>query len=558
MTEQHACHRHNHLTLCILPTDKTEDDKVEDYTMYLKSLYKTQLSASSDHDQWPPPVTNKVFRLSMIEGEQVRRGDTEDSVRETTSGKVDDFLQKKVAVDIKDIFSKTEDPRKVVLMEGAPGCGKSTLLLDICHRWAIGTLFQNYKQVILVKLREPSVQKANRIVDILPQRNEKMAQNIADKLIDSDGSDVLFIFDGWDELPHSAPGYSLIFDLIKGTQLHMSSVIITSRPISSAKLHRIISVRIEILGFTQDELRQYFAGCLENDAQSKEVLQERIRENPAVAGSCYLPLNASILVHLVKCLGKTLPKNQYGIFSALICNCILRHLKKKKERPIPYLKSLDKLPQAVDVPFQDLCKVAYKGVMEDKISFDLEYGFNTLGLLQGVESFAVCGMSHSYNFLHLSIQELLAAFYIATQLEPSEQIARFRELFSHARFSTVFQFYAAKTKLQTPGIRDFVIQVVERCAVETPKSDDKAQLLSLLHCLYEAQDSSLCQLVADHLKSRLNLEDTSLNSADCLSIGFFLKETKRFNVNLRQCSISDEECRFLFKEGTTYDIHTLR
>ena len=169
-----------------------------------------------------------------------------------------------------------------------------------------------------------------------------------------------------------------------------------------------------------------------------------------------MPLNASILVHLFKCDG-VLPHTQFGIFSALIRNCIFRHLKKKEQRDIPGIKSLDKLPTAIQNQFECICVIAYKGVMEDHITFDLECSFNTLGLLQGVESFASGMPSHSYNFLHLSVQELLAAIHMATKLDPSEQVAQFKELFGQARFSAVFQFYAAKTKLKTHGMDEIVI-----------------------------------------------------------------------------------------------------
>ena len=295
-----------------------------------------------------------------------------------------------------------------------------------------------------------------------------------------------------------------------------------------------------------------------------------------VAGSCYLPLNASILVHLYKCGGHVLPTTQYGIFTELVCNRILHHLKKTQYN-IDKIESLDELPPAVDGPFQQLCEIAYKGVMENKVTFDLGSCFNTLGLLQGVESFAACGKSHSYNFLHLSIQELLAAVYIATQLEQSQQVAKFRKLFGQARFSAVFQFYAAKTKFRTPGIDEVVIEAVQKCLQNrrttqlTSKSNDsdpnsgasdfghKPQplLLSLLHCLFEAQNSTLCQSVVKESDLKLNLFGISLSPADCLSVGYFLTHCKDFEVRLPYCSIGDDECRILFRQGEVYNLQFL-
>ena len=572
-----------HCILTAVADDRKSEvtnDKLKIYTTYLKSLYKAKTQASStDDDHWPPPVTNKVFSLAMIKPEKVQRRNIDDHfVLETITGKVDDILQRKVPITLEQIFDKGE--QKKTLIEGAPGCGKSTLSLHICHEWIAGRLLKEYSQVILVKLREKAVQNAKSIADLLPKRDDTMGQNAEKEITTRDGEGVLFIFDGWDELPEKAPGRSIIRDILDRKKLHKSSVIITSRPISSMNLHKLVDTRIEILGFTKAELQKYFTECLGDDLGKVKELEQRIKENPVVEGSCYLPLNASILVHLFKCDG-VLPNTQFGIFSKLICNCIFRHLKKRnKQLDIPGIKSLDKLPPSIQNPFECICEIAYKGVIEDHITFDLECSFNTLGLLQGVESFASGMPSHSYNFLHLSIQELLAAIHMSTKLEPSEQLAQFQELFGRARFSAVFQFYAAKTKLKTRGMDKIVIQVVQKCTQDeratelTPHSrTDSDQnsgssslghkpqplLLSLLHCLFEAQDETLCQLVAKELKGELGgLQGISLSPADCLSVGYFLTHCRQFKVYLGSCSVGVDGCKALFRKGKKYDLQYLK
>ena len=213
------------------------------------------------------------------------------------------------------------------------------------------------------------------------------------------------------------------------------------------------------------------------------------------------------------------------------------------------------------------------------ITFELERTFNTLGLLQGVECFASGMPSHSYNFLHLSIQELLAAIHMATKMDPSEQVAQFKELFGRARFSAVFQFYAAKTKLKTQGMDEIVILVVQKCMLDskvtelTPHSGTSSDLnsggsslghksqpllLSLLHCLFEAQDETLCQLVAKELKEGLTgLVNISLSPADCLSVGFFLTHCRQFKVYLNGCSMGPDGCKTLFRKDKRYDLEYL-
>ena len=517
------------------------------------SLYKAKVQASSIQDAWPPPVTKKILRLAMIRTEeQVRRRNIEDDFvrQKTISGKVDDVLQQKVPIELNDIFKKSDGEQKKVLMEGAPGCGKSTLALFICHQWSDRKLFQEYKLVILVRLRDSAIQTATSIADLLPRQNVTMGQDMAKEITASNGKGVLFVFDGWDELPLNKSGHKIILSVIEGTQLQESSIVITSRPTSSARLHSLVSSRIEILGFTKDELQQYFSDCLDHNTKDVESLLQRIKENPVIEGSCYLPLNASILVHLFKCGGNELPTTLYGIFSALVCNCIFRHLKKTSQQDTDEIKSLDDLPQPVDDQFQHLCEIAYKGVIDDKVIFDLGPSFNTLGLLQGVESFVVCGRSHSYNFLHLTIQELLAAIYMGSKLKASEQTKQFQLLFSNPRFSTVFQFFAAKTKLKSHGISRVVTQIA--------KNRGSGLLTYLLNCLFEAQDSSLCQLVAEKLKSSFYLTGTTLKPLDCLSIGYFIGNLKGFDVYLNNCSIGVDQCRSIFRLSKVYELRALQ
>ena len=76
----------------------------------------------------------------------------------------------------------------------------------------------------------------------------------------------------------------------------------------------------------------------------------------------------------------------------------------------------------------------------------------------------------------------------------------------------------------------------------------KPLLVSVLHCLYEAQDPSLCQFAVEQLEGELNLNSTSLTpvASDCLAVGYFLSSVsltassvKQFTVNLTRCLLGD-------------------
>ena len=496
---------------------------------------------------------------------------------------MDDILLKKSPIKLEKLFMNIEGERKVILIDGAPGSGKSTLTVHICQRWSRGELFQEFTIVILVQLRDPAVQSAQSIANLIPCPDIESAQQVASAIKANLGRGILWVLDGWDELPSHLREKSLLREMITPS-LHspitQSSVIVTSRPISSGALSELVSSRIEVLGFTWEEQRQYFTECLKGDTNAVNTLMERLSENPAIEGSCYLPLNASIVAHLYLSDG-SLPSTVHGIFSSLVQHCLSHYLCERlgKTQQEARLTSLDSLPQELQASFNQLCKLAFTGISQNNVTFsqsDLEAVKDSavvceVGLLQATPSILSDGRTVYYNFIHLSIQEMLSAVYIS-HMPASKQISTFDSLFRDSRFSAVFQFYAAITKLRTSrpflsklpywlcpvpaGVLDLVRKIIKNVVEQQNTIIPQPQplLVSLLHCLYEAQDPFLCQFVAEQLGSVLNLIYISLTPVDSLAIGYFLSSVslttsngEEFNVYLNNCSLGDAGTKSLMQ-----------
>ena len=539
-----------------------------------------QVHISATSNKWLPSPTQEFINLAIIKKERVRRGKIDDDfVQKSIRGQIDDILLEKSPIKLEEIFSKIERKRKVILIDGAPGSGKTSLTVHVCQRWSRGELFEEFTVVILVQLRDPAVQSAKSIADLLPSRDGQMAEEVARAITASDGRGILWVLDGFDELPSNLREKSFLRDMIipsAKSPISLSSVIVTSRPISSGDLCESVSSRIEVLGFTREEQRQYFTECLKGDTKAVDTLTERLSENPGIEGSCYLPLNASIVTHLYLSDG-SVPNTVYGMFSSFVQHFLSRYLCERlgKTREEARLQSLDNLPSELRGPFNELCEVAFKGTSENKVTFsesDLEAVKHSavireVGLLQSTPSIISNGKVVYYNFAHLSVQEVLTSVYIS-RLPASEQISTFDKLFDDSRFGPVLQYYAAITKLRTSrpwlsklpswlipkSITVHMLDLVRRIIEEGKKYGGKPLLVSLLHCLYEAQDPSLCQFVAEQLGGSLNLSGTSLTPVDCLAIGYFLSSVTRtisnnkvFGVDLKSCSLGDAGTKSLMR-----------
>ena len=459
-------------------------------------------------------------------------------IRLAQQGKIETILDhKKSSVCLHDLFLQPlvvlpppQPQSGVFLIEGAPGGGKSTLALHICHQWAQGAFWlARFDIVVLAYLRDKAIQKALTLADILPSdtTSSQSQHMIVSKIQALHGARVLFIFDGWDEFPHSLMSNSLVSTIIHQPHklsLQQSNVVITSRPVASGNLLNIADRRVEIMGFTPHQIREYIEKAIGDDGTQVQKLLRHLKEHPVIEGYCYIPLHSAILVHAFLTLKGALPTTRHELFCLLVlCSIVREHATHEPDTSLSELSSLDDLPDDLKSSLSNLSVLAYNGVMQDKVIFyskDLQSShlpndLPSLGLLQAVQGLTLTSKSLSYNFLHLSIQELLAAYHIS-QMASSEKIKVFKKLFESSRFQAVLLYYCGFTKLNNPAIQEFISSYQHDIS-------SLKEILPLLHCFFEAQQPSLCQLIDPEFSTNMILDFSKIhNPSDYLAIGYFI------------------------------------
>ena len=438
---------------------------VKKYSGYLRDLYNSEQRPVGIG---PPTPAKKLlpFKLARIEKERVSideftrrylRGDMDDV------GSLDTEYYKKTPIKFEEVGKLSRhDLMSLVLIEGAPGVGKTTFSWEFCRKWAKGEILQDHSLLLLLPLRDNNLKEAKTLSDLFYHPNSELQQAVVQEVTSNQGKGVAIWLEAWDELDHVPREKTSVFlNLIQGRILPLATVFVTSRPWASEHLrencgHRITQ-HVEVLTSAKDQIEHYISKA-EAEAQPSSFaakFTDYLSSNPVIRAAMYTPVTAKMAAEVFTWSLHTEsppPNTITELFTAFTLKTLVDNLSTHPVHHKQQLKvtTFSDLPTDVYKQFQDLCRTAYEGILNrQQLVFSaahLPTGFAPLGLMQEVPQLYTEGRASSYHFIHLTLQEYLAAVHIS-QLPAHEQTRLFQEHVNSGHFKMTMRFLAGRTKL---------------------------------------------------------------------------------------------------------------
>ena len=210
--------------------------------------------------------------------------------------------------------------------------------------------------------------------------------------------------------------------------------------------------------------------------------KDYLSSTPAIRAALYTTFNAKMAAEVFTWSLHTEsppPTTMTKLFTAFTLKTLVDHL---STHPVYHKQQLkvttfSDLPTDVYKQLQDLCRMAYEGIQNrQQLVFSaahLPTGFAPLGLMQEVPQLYTEGRASSYHFIHLTLQEYLAAVHIS-QLPALKQTILFQEHVNSGHFKMTMRFLAGHTKL-----------------ADIPPDITIDTQLNYFHFLFEAKDTSM-------------------------------------------------------------------
>ena len=388
-------------------------------------------------------------------------------------------------------MKNSETLPKTILVVGRPGIGKTLLTKKILNEWKNAgkhesnqdipqddqkaSEFWSDKIVILIQFRDFNDSKTS----LRKMLKYAHGLNVSRAEIDSifeyiclTPEKVVFIFDGLDEIkydehllaaetslndPNQEEDILQIFKkMVEGQLLPGVTVLTTSRP-TAEHIYTGLSFNqeVEILGFHREEIKSYVKKFCRKDEDKSEKLWKLIEQSPEYLSLSYIPVNCYIICLTLKetidadesdesgehSSETNVPRTITELYKRAINILLFRHHNdyRKKKYSKDYMNA--KLPEQLQNELDDLKKFARNGMKDDQLVFVLPSGSRSAKLSDcGIINKLQDRRRNLFCFLHLTIQEFLAAQHVVDDMEHVE--AFLIDHISDPKWHLVIQFVA--------------------------------------------------------------------------------------------------------------------
>ena len=345
-------------------------------------------------------------RLSWVKEEQTPAGTTQSELRHYS-----------------DLFTADKNGAipKRILVQGQTGIGKSTFVKKLLVDWVEvnketgdeqTSVLKNFELVVAVNLKEvskcQSLEDVIRMSNVFAKEDKYMTDGVIE-YITNNQKKVLLIFDGYDEYRHGCN--SDIYEIFRGNSLRSCCVLITTRISKADELRGGEDLHAEITGFSEVDRKTFMLRFLTDDEMRhlRRHLQQRNLQELAK-----VPLLLLFFCTLWKRgQAKVFAESKTDLYKKII-QFIINHSYSKGSPP----RYVD-LQSSKEI-LSEIGKVALQGLLNDDHFFEYNQLSDAvlcdesvfIGLLQITEYSETEEPVGMVSFIHKSIQEFLAAWYI--------------------------------------------------------------------------------------------------------------------------------------------------
>ncbi|XP_064818592.1 NLR family CARD domain-containing protein 3-like isoform X6 [Oncorhynchus masou masou] len=554
--------------------------------------------------QGNPTLLNKVYTELYITEGGTGEVNNEHELRqiETTTRKQE---RPETAIKCNDIFQPLTGQDKLirtVLTKGVAGIGKTVSVQKFILDWAEGKANQDVQFVFSFPFRELNLMKEKKhtLIELL---NHFSMETKESRISNYDKYKILFIFDGLDEcrLPldfkknkiccdvtESTSVDVLLTNLIKGHLLPSALLWITTRPAAANKIpSECVDQVTEVRGFNDPQKEEYFRKRFSDEDLASRIISH-IKTSRSLHIMCHIPvfcwISAIVLEHMLKHKREEMPKTLTEMYTHLV----VFHTIKKNEK---YLGKEETGPDWNKESILSLGKLAFQQLVKGNLIFyeedlkeagiDVNEALVYSGLCTQIFK-EECGLYQDkvYCFVHLSIQEFLAAVYVFLSFsnnnenlmaEPQTTSRNFYVRIKQKIKVTVYKSAVDEALQSETGNLDLFLRFLLGLSLESnqkhlrglltktkssSQSHEKTvkyikekirenpspeRCINLFHCLNELNDHSLVEEIQRYLRSG-SVSSDELSPAQWSALVFvLLTSEKELDVfDLKKYSRSEE------------------